>query len=99
MPECLVCGTEFDWEPQPGRVPKTCSEDCRRTRKTQQSEQSRQRAAARGCPDHLHGTSTGYSHYKCDCTKCTTWARGYKRKRREIIREETPPHWLETEQL
>lgn len=88
MPECTECGTEFDHESLTGgRVPKTCSQKCRRARRTRQNEQSRQRAITRGCPEHLHGTSAGYTFYMCDCTKCCAWGRGDKRQRREAFKE------------
>lgn len=86
--QCLVCGREFTYEPRPGRPPVTCSPECQRTRKTRKSEESRLRAEDEGCPEHLHGTSTGYSHYRCSCFKCTAWARNYKQTRREINKEE-----------
>lgn len=85
MRECAECGTTFDWQP-PGRAPMTCSPECQRVRKTRQSEESRQRAAKKGCPPDKHGTSTGYSHYKCDCEKCLQWARNYKQHRREALK-------------
>jgi hypothetical protein len=82
MPECAVCGTEFEHPARQGRVPKTCSPGCARTRKTRQTEESRTRTAARVCPDDKHGTATGYSNYRCGCTECSKWARKYKAERR-----------------
>ena len=82
MKRCLVCGRTFTPAPVRGRPTQTCSQRCRATRKTQQRTQSRQRAMARGCPDHLHGTASGYTDYKCPCTKCRAWARHYQRGRR-----------------
>jgi hypothetical protein len=80
---CPVCGTEFEYEPRPGRPPVTCGkEDCRRSRKTRKTEESRRRAVARGCPDDLHGTATGYSWYKCGCAKCNEWSRLDMQERR-----------------
>jgi hypothetical protein len=83
--ECAECGKQFHWQP-PGRAPMTCSPACQLARKNRQSEQSRQRAAKRGCPPDKHGTSTGYSHYKCSCTKCSKWARQYKAQRRRALK-------------
>lgn len=91
MRVCAECGKEFEWNSgilgRTGRAPMTCSPDCQRARKTRQSEQSRQRAAKRGCPPDKHGTSTGYSHYKCDCSLCSRWARQYKAQRRRALKE------------
>jgi hypothetical protein len=83
---CAVCGKPFDYEPRPGRPPVTCSPECQRTRKTRKSEESRSRVAAKECPPDKHGTSTGYTQYKCGCTKCTRWARLYKQERRAITK-------------
>jgi len=86
MRECVICGALLDYEPRSGRPPVTCSPDCHRIRKNQKSEESRQRAVSRGCPDDMHGTSTGYSHYKCHCPQCTKWARLYKQERRKALK-------------
>ena len=86
--ECAVCGKGFEHEPARGRVPMTCSPDCARIRKTRQSEQSRQRAAKRGCPPDKHGTSTGYSYYQCTCTLCSKASRLYRQARRRAVRQE-----------
>ena len=86
MRECVVCGTKFDWIGGHGRAPITCSPECQRKRKTRKSEESRQRAAKRGCPPDKHGTSTGYSHFKCDCHLCSKWAREYKAHRRQVLK-------------
>jgi hypothetical protein len=56
-------------------------------RKNKQREETRQRAVARGCPDDMHGTSSGYSHFKCTCTKCKFWARTYKQGQRKKEKE------------
>ena len=81
---CPVCGQTFEHLPKPvgGKPPLTCSEDCRRARKNRKSEESRRRAMNRECPDDKHGTATGYTFYKCSCTKCSRWARLDKQKRR-----------------
>lgn len=80
---CPVCHEDFEYEPKPGRPPVTCGkEECRRARKTAKSEESRNRAAAKDCPPDKHGTATGYTFYKCDCTDCSRWARLYKQERR-----------------
>lgn len=88
MRKCAECGKQFEWNSgllgNRGRAPMTCSPACALTRKTRQSEQSRQRASKRGCPPDKHGTSTGYSYYQCGCTKCTKWAREYKQHRRKV---------------
>lgn len=79
---CLVCGNPFSIENTRGRPPKVCSAACRAERKNTQREESRERAAARGCPPDQHGTSTGYTHFKCPCVKCRRWARNYQQSRR-----------------
>lgn len=85
---CVVCAEEYEWTPQPGRRrSNACSEECRRLRHIAMNEKSRQRAAAKGCPPDKHGTVTGYSHYKCSCTRCRKWASEYKKERRHIQRE------------
>lgn len=84
-----MCGREFDYEPKPGRPPVTCSPECQRKRKSSKSEESRDRHAHRKCPPDKHGTSTGYTWYKCDCAKCRRWARDDKRARRAATRSET----------
>ena len=84
--QCLVCHQTFEW-PGRGRPSETCSQECHRQRKNVQREETRQRAVARGCPDHLHGTSTGYSHYRCSCAVCKLWARTYKQSQRKKEKE------------
>ena len=71
---CVVCRQSFDYEPKPGRPPVTCFPDCQRARKTVKTEESRTRHAAQDCPLDKHGTATGYTFYKCDCSLCTRWA-------------------------
>jgi hypothetical protein len=85
--QCLVCHRPFQW-PGRGRPPETCSQECHRLRKNTQREETRQRAVARGCPANMHGTSSGYTHYKCTCVKCRLWARTYKQGRRRAQKEE-----------
>lgn len=82
MRQCLVCGNPFSVETGPGRPPETCSAKCRAERKNLQREQSRQRAATRGCPPEAHGTASGYTHFMCSCAKCRRWARTYQQSRR-----------------
>lgn len=80
---CVACGREYEWVPQLNRRrSNTCSPECRHRRHTQMNEKSRQRAVARGCPPDKHGTSTGYSHYKCACALCRKWASEYQKERR-----------------
>lgn len=81
MATCAECGNPLP-KATMGRPSMTCSPACGLRRKNRQSAQSRQRAAARGCPPDKHGTTTGYNHYLCRCTKCTTWARRDKARRR-----------------
>jgi hypothetical protein len=79
---CVVCGARLTAQPRMGRPSNTCSDTCRVVRKRARNEKSRQRAIADGCPPDKHGTSTGYSHFRCSCDACRTWARLYKRERR-----------------
>jgi hypothetical protein len=79
---CLVCNSPFVTPRQKGRPPETCSPECLNERKRQQRRETKERAIARGCPDDMHGTQTGASHYECRCTKCRMWWRDYQRARR-----------------
>lgn len=88
MKRCLVCGNLFEEPAGRGRPAQMCSAKCRAARKITQREQSRQRAIARGIPAHLHGTSTGSTHYRCTCSKCRKWSREYQQTRRAGKREQ-----------
>ena len=90
MKQCLVCGREFQ-PPQPsrGRPPETCSPEHAAIRKRRKRSESRERAIKRGIPPEAHGTSTGYTYYKCPCTRCRKWAREYKQTRRELEKANT----------
>jgi hypothetical protein len=80
---CAVCGRQFEHPPKAGRPPLTCSPECQRIRRTRLGDGIRAYHASRqDCPPDKHGTSTGYSFYKCDCPKCSRWARLYKQERR-----------------
>jgi hypothetical protein len=83
MRQCLVCGRKFLAPNTLGRPPETCSLKCRKQRKSDQREDSRQRARRRGIPAHMHGTSTGATLYLCHCTECRKWWREYQRARRK----------------
>lgn len=87
MRHCLVCGRGFEGPTGRGRPPETCSPECGIKRKRQQRAESRQRAENRAIPDHLHGTSTGYTYYKCTCSLCRKWSREYQQARREAAAE------------
>lgn len=89
MKHCIVCGRVLDSTPTRGRPSMVCSDACRYTRKNAQREESRQRAAKRGCPPHMHGTCAGYTQYKCDCDACKLWARTYKADWRSKRKEAT----------
>lgn len=80
---CVVCGNTFDYEPRRGGKPVTCSPECQRARKSVKSEESRTRLTRKDVPEHLHGTATGYTQYKCGCVKCMKWAREYKQASRK----------------
>lgn len=82
MRQCLVCGGAFDIPHSRGRPPETCSRECLNKRKAQQRKETKKRAIARGCPDHMHGTLTGATHYECHCAQCKKWWRDYQRARR-----------------
>ena len=82
MRQCLICGGPFITPRRAGRPPKTCSPECLNESKRQQRRETKERAIARGCPDDMHGTQTGATHYECRCTKCRTWWRDYQRARR-----------------
>lgn len=92
MNQCLVCGVELQPPARRGRPKTTCSPECAVLRKRQLRESSRQKATKRGCPPDKHGTSTGYTYYKCDCAACRKWAADYMADRREAAREATTPH-------
>ena len=81
--QCVICKQLFDYPPRPGRPPVTCSDKCARIRRNKKSYESRARAEDKGCPPEAHGTSSGYSHYRCSCNDCRRWARTYKSQRRE----------------
>ena len=81
MRQCLVCGGAFT-NTNRGRPPETCSPECLSKRKSEQRRETKERAIARGCPDDMHGTQTGATHYECHCAKCRGWWRDYQRARR-----------------
>lgn len=76
---CVECGKEFDKDAWPGRPRITCSDTCRKRRRNRQIATWRAKTL---CPDHLHGTITGYCTYGCDCEPCKIANREYARKRR-----------------
>lgn len=77
--DCVTCKKPFEWSRTgPGAAPITCSYECRRKRRNQQNK--RYRAEAPECPPDKHGTSAGYTHYLCDCSLCSKWAREYKQE-------------------
>ena len=78
--ECVECGKAFEKDAWPGRPRITCSIECKRKRRNRQIKKYRDKTL---CPEHLHGTITGYSTYSCDCTPCRLANREYARKRRE----------------
>lgn len=81
--QCLVCGNSFEHERVARAGPNlTCSPECRKERKDQQTKESHDRKAAAGCPTDKHGTATGYNVYRCRCVQCSIWSRGYQRERR-----------------
>ena len=84
MRNCLVCQQPFTAPAGRGRPPETCSSACAIIRKRQQRAASKKRASQRRCPDHLHGTSTGYTYFQCDCAKCRRWSREYQQGRRAM---------------
>lgn len=87
MRQCLVCGRDFQPPAGRGRPPETCSPEHAAVRKRQHREESRQRAIQRGTiPPEAHGTSTGYTYYKCPCVRCRKWAREYKQDRRNLAK-------------
>lgn len=92
MKQCLVCGVALPPPTGRGQPPKTCSPECAATRKREQREESRQRAQNKVIPDHVHGTSTGYTYYGCTCERCRKWAREYMQDRRDAEKAAaTPP--------
>ena len=65
----------------------TCSPECHKASRARQTGESRNRTANRKVPPGFHGTSTGYTNYKCGCPKCRRWARDYRQTRRAAERE------------
>lgn len=92
MRQCLVCGGAFDAPSGRGRPPETCSPGCLKKRKSEQRRETKDRAIARGCPDDMHGTQTGATHYECHCDKCRAWWRDYQRARRAAQKAATATH-------
>ena len=82
MPKCVECGSVFEKDAWPGRPRITCSADCKRKRRNRQIKAYRDKTL---CPDHLHGTITGYSTFSCDCAACKEANRLYARARRERL--------------
>lgn len=82
MRQCVICSRPFKTPRRTGRPQKTCSPECLNERKRQQRRETKERAIARGCPDDMHGTQTGATHYECRCAKCRMWWRNYQRARR-----------------
>lgn len=91
MRNCLVCGVPFTPPPGHGRRPETCSARCAAERKRQKRDESRLKAVSRAVPAHAHGTSTGYTYYKCPCAACRKWAREYKQSQRAAAKATTTP--------
>lgn len=89
MRQCQVCGDVFDAPAGRGRPPETCSPKCYRKRRNQQRREAKVRAAERGCPEHLHGTQAGATHYGCHCPKCREWWRTYQKARRAAKKADT----------
>lgn len=79
---CLVCGKDFVAPGGIGRPPETCSPDCFDARRREQRAASQGRALERGIPESAHGTSTGYTYFRCPCGRCRRWAREYKQAQR-----------------
>jgi hypothetical protein len=92
MRQCLVCGGAFDTPSNRGRPPETCSPECLNKRKAQQRKETKNRAIKRGCPDNMHGTQTGATHYECHCAKCRMWWRDYQRTRRAAQKAAAATH-------
>lgn len=92
MKTCLVCGTELQPPAGRGRPTETCSPEHAAIRRRQLRETSRQKAIKRGIPadSNVHGTSTGYTYYKCPCIRCLKWAREYKASQRELAKAADP---------
>ena len=92
MRHCLVCGVGFYPPAGRGRPPEPCSPECTEKRKSEKRKEAQERAAKRGVvPAHAHGTSTGYTYYKCPCVICKKWAREYKQSQRAEAKAAATP--------
>ena len=83
MMTCVECGKEFSRDPFTGRPKITCSLACHKKRRYQQLLKWR---AKTDCPEHMHGTITGYTSYRCDCARCKMANTVYARQRREKLK-------------
>ena len=82
--KCVICSETFTVEKRAGAQPITCSSECQRIRRNAKIAEWRSRAQ---CPEHLHGTITGYNTYHCDCDECRNAERLYMRERRNQKKE------------
>lgn len=84
--ECIECGRPFeaksvmaDGISSVGKPVSICSASCRRKRRNRQQLAWRRRV---DCPDHLHGTISGYGTYGCRCDGCRSANTDYTRSKR-----------------
>ena len=77
---CIECQRKFE-PPQrkPGAPIAICSEACRRTRRNRQQNNWRR---GHDCPDHLHGSISGYGTYGCRCEQCCAANTKYSQAKR-----------------
>ena len=90
MRTCVVCGNAFPEHIGMGRPPVTCSPECKSRRRQQQRDESIARARKRDIPADAHGTSSGYTYWKCPCARCRGWSAAYQAARREVAHEGEP---------
>jgi hypothetical protein len=74
---CVECHASFEREE--GKCQVICSPDCRRQRRNRQQLAWRSRCE---CPQHLHGTISGYGTYGCRCDICREASTAYNRQKR-----------------
>lgn len=75
--ECVVCGATFTPPVKRGVQPLTCSEACKKKRKTEANLRWRKTAVI---PESAHGTISGYTNYGCDCARCRAANAEYQRE-------------------
>ena len=78
--KCVECGESFDTAfAGVGKPRSICGVACRKQRRNRQQLSWRKRC---DCPQHVHGSVTGYGTYGCRCERCREANTIYTREKR-----------------